>query len=68
MIARLSTLLTTVMLLATEALGQADGVYAAPTPKRRADESSLIEWGIGVVFLIGCLVIAFKPSKRSNIQ
>jgi hypothetical protein len=26
------------------------------------------EWLIGSIFLVGCLVVAFKPAKRANLR
>lgn len=26
------------------------------------------EWAIGAAFIVGCIVIAFKTSKRSHMQ
>lgn len=41
--------------------------YQAPS-YATTERSALVEWGIGSVFLVGCLVVAFKPSKRSNLK
>ena len=34
----------------------------------KKDVSTMIEWGIASVFVVGCLVIAFKPAKRANLK
>jgi hypothetical protein len=39
-----------------------------PPKFQNRDHSTLVEWGIGAIFLVGCLVVAFKPSKRSNLH
>jgi hypothetical protein len=41
--------------------------YQPPTYVSKP-QSSILEWGIGAVFLVGCLIVAFKPSKRSNLK
>lgn len=57
---------TGLMLLTTlPVLGQ-EGYQVEPINSK--PESSMLEWGIGTLFLIGCLVVAFKPSKRSNLK
>lgn len=48
-------------LLAQQAV-QEDTVTAIPF------EGSAITWLIGAGFIIGALVVAFKPAKRSNLQ
>lgn len=35
----------------------------APTPP-----TVMLEWLIGAIFLVACLVVAFKPAKRSNLR
>ncbi|GMV97362.1 MAG: hypothetical protein AMXMBFR83_17200 [Phycisphaerae bacterium] len=45
--------------------GQTYEVQDAPTPK---EKSVAKEWLIGTVFLIGCLVVAFKPARRANLR
>lgn len=53
---------------ACAALGQQ---YEAPRPatgEGAAADSTALEWGIGAVFLVGCLVVAFKPTKRANLR
>lgn len=36
-------------------------------PKIAASKPA-IEWTIGAGFLVGCLIVAFKNSKRSHVQ
>ena len=43
--------------------------YPLPDPKVSSNEPSmLMPWLYGLAFLIGCLVVAFKPAKRANLQ
>jgi len=43
--------------------------YEQPPPKIFSqDQSMLMPWLYGLAFLIGCLVVAFKPAKRANLQ
>jgi hypothetical protein len=43
--------------------------YEAPALKiYTPDQSMLMPWLYGLAFLIGCLVVAFKPAKRANLQ
>ncbi len=65
MIRRLTCMLMGLLLAAAPALAQKP--YEAPKYSSK-DRSTMIEWGIGAGFLIGCLVVAFKPSKRSNLK
>jgi hypothetical protein len=37
-------------------------------PPLVSEKSSAIQWLITVVFLVGCLVVAFKPAKRSKLE
>ena len=46
----------------------AQTTYPIPEVSTAARESTWMEWVIGAVFLVGCLVLAFKPAKRSNLQ
>ncbi len=48
-------------LLAQQAI-QEDSVSEIPS------EGSALTWLIGAGFIIGALVVAFKPAKRSNLQ
>ncbi len=44
-------------------------VLAQEATVRKIEESKPAwEWTMVVVFIAGCLVVAFKNSKRSNIQ
>lgn len=38
------------------------------TAKPLPPAKPVIEWVIGAVFLVACLVVAFKNAKRSNVQ
>ncbi len=45
--------------------------YELPKPQTAdnlTQDSTIVSWVIGVVFLIGCLVVAFKPTKRVNLR
>ncbi len=42
--------------------------YEPSTIKTAAEQSLMYEWICGTVFLLGCMVVAFKPSKRSNLR
>jgi len=42
--------------------------YEEHPPQGLGDKSTTIEWLIATGFLIGCLVVAFKPAKRANIK
>lgn len=42
--------------------------YEATVHPDIQDSSTVIEWLIGAAFLAGCMVVAFKPAKRSNIR
>ena len=43
--------------------------YELPPPNVSTTERSLLwPWLYGLAFLIGCLVVAFKPAKRANLQ
>lgn len=59
---------TILMMTAMNSLGQE---YDLPKPRsaeQLTEESTVLAWGIGVVFVIGCLVVAFKPAKRANLR
>ena len=64
---RLLNILLTVLLCATPLSAQS---YEIPSElNTKAEERSVWhEWLIGSIFLVGCLVVAFKPSKRSNLR
>ena len=43
--------------------------YEQPETKVVTGDTSLLwPWLYGLTFLIGCLVVAFKPAKRANLQ
>jgi hypothetical protein len=43
--------------------------YELPAPKTSSTEPSMLwPWLFGLAFLVGCLVVAFKPAKRANLQ
>ena len=43
--------------------------YDLPAPKTSSTEPSMLwPWLFGLAFLVGCLVVAFKPAKRANLQ
>jgi hypothetical protein len=54
-----------VLLSAMPLMGQSYTVDGPPEIKER---SVAKEWAIGAVFLVGCLVVAFKPAKRANLR
>jgi len=54
-------------LLAVPVLAQGT-LYDVATPPKLAEQSLLWEWLFGLTFLVGCLVVAFKPAKRSNLK
>lgn len=57
--------LTGLLLVLGPALAQ--GPSEGPTYNFKP-RTTMIEWLIGTIFLVGCLVVAFKPSKRSNLK
>ena len=66
MLGRWIAVLCGMLLSAGPALAQR--AYEATSPKTMQQQSVILEWGIGAIFLVGCLVVAFKPAKRSNLQ
>ena len=54
------------MLSSSTAMGQLS--YPNPSPSTTAKESMWMEWVIAAVFVAGCMVIAFKRAKRSNLE
>lgn len=42
--------------------------YEEHPPQSLSEKSTTIEWLIATGFLVGCLVVAFKPAKRANIK
>ncbi len=66
MFRRIPAMLMTAVLSALPAMAQ---TYELPAPnKSGAEQSVLYEWLIGTAFLICCLVVAFKPARRSNLR
>jgi hypothetical protein len=65
MIRRILCLVMGLLLTAGPALAQKP--YKEPSYSNK-ERSTIVQWGIGAAFLIGCLVVAFKPSKRSNLK
>lgn len=54
--------------LALAGVAAAQQTFDLP-PANTPDEASIaIEWLIGAIFVVGCLVVAFKPAKRSNLH
>ncbi|MGQ9651103.1 MAG: hypothetical protein ACUVXJ_13420 [Phycisphaerae bacterium] len=65
MIRKTFCLLTGLLLTVVPAVAQAASEGPTYSFKPR---TTMIEWLIGTIFLVGCLVVAFKPSKRSNLK
>ena len=65
MIRRALSFLTGMLLTTASAFAQAPSQGPSFS---NVERSTILEWGIGALFLIGCLVVAFKPSKRSNLK
>ncbi len=42
--------------------------YEEQPPPGMKEKATTIEWLIAAGFLVGCLGVAFKPAKRSNIK
>ena len=59
--------LLSVLLWAGPLLAQTN-TYEEPAPQSMNEKSTATEWLITGAFLIGCLVVAFKPAKRSNLK
>ncbi len=64
---RLRNALFALLLSATPLLAQSYDVPTESGPKVE-DRSVAKEWLIGAIFLVGCLVVAFKPAKRANLR
>lgn len=62
------TLTLAVTWCAVQAVAVMAQVYENPKTKAPESASSLMEWGIAAVFLVGCLVVSFKPAQRSNLK
>lgn len=54
-------------ILATAGQAIAQEMKLTP-PSVVVEKSSAMQWLITVVFLVGCLVVAFKPAKRSKLE
>ncbi len=66
---RLLAVLLSLMLSAPPLIAQSYEVGDAYSGLKAAPEKSVAkEWLIGSVFLVGCLVVAFKPAKRANLR
>jgi hypothetical protein len=57
-----------VMTFLMSALPAVAQTYERDVKKLSGDQSVMYQWLIGTVFLIGSLVVAFKPAKRSNLR
>jgi hypothetical protein len=57
--------LTSLWLAAAPVMAQSQQDAAAP---KLQESKAVMEWVIGSVFVLGCLVVAFKNSKRSHVQ
>jgi hypothetical protein len=55
-----------VLMMATHAVAQ-EVTYEGSKPLV-TDKSTAMQWLITAVFLVGCLVVAFKPAKRSKLE
>ena len=42
--------------------------YQEVDPVILEKKSTAMEWLMAGIFLIGCMVVAFKPAKRSNLK
>lgn len=42
--------------------------YSYQAPKPMNEGSTTMEWVMVFIFLIGALVVGFKPAKRSNLK
>ena len=63
---KIRAFVTASLLLAGPSLAQ---TYDVPSPKTVSGEPSLLwPWLYGLAFLVGCLMVAFKPAKRANLQ
>lgn len=66
---RLLETLFGLLLLATPLSAQAQTYDIPSEVETRAEERSVWkEWLIGSIFLVGCLVVAFKPAKRADLR
>lgn len=62
---RLLNAFFTVLVSATPLLAQ---TYDAGDFRAAGEQSAAYQWGIGSAFLVGCLVVAFKPARRVNLR
>lgn len=63
---KMRSILIGILAMAGPAMAQ---TYDLPQPKTVSEEPSLLyPWLFGLAFLVGCLVVAFKPAKRANLQ
>jgi hypothetical protein len=42
--------------------------YIEPPPSMLPEEGTAIQWLMVAIFLVACLVVAFKPAKRANLR
>ena len=42
--------------------------YTEPPPSMLPEEGTAIQWLMVAIFLVACLVVAFKPAKRANLR
>jgi len=57
--------LSGIVMCAAPALAQ---TYEQKIPTSTGEKGVMIEWLIATAFLIACLVVSFKPAKRSNLK
>lgn len=62
------TIASTLGALLVPAVASAEDAFEKLPLKSQQEPSTLVPWAIAAVFIIGCLVVAFKPSKRSNLR
>lgn len=55
-------------LVLSSSTAMAQFTYSEPPPSAVTKDSMWVEWLIAAVCVVGCLVIAFKPAKRSNLE
>ena len=54
-----------ILMLGAPVLAQ---TYEQAEPASMSETGSTVEWLIAAAFLVACLVVAFKPAKRSNLR
>jgi len=42
--------------------------YTEKMPASMPEKGTAIEWLFAAIFLVGCLVLGFKPAKRANLR